>query len=98
MLNLHLTFRNFRFESRPSLVAVVHLVVHGVDGERGLGRRRLAANIALIRLVVGGRVPRDYCRRPDESALLALEVLPLGVHEQDVAPLCVAEVEGKEGN
>ena len=34
----------------PSLFAVVHLVVHGVDGERGLGRRRLAANVTNISL------------------------------------------------
>ena len=91
MLNLHLTFRNFRFESRPFLVAVVHLVVHGVDGERGLGRGRLAADVAHVRLVVGRGVLLHRRRSPDERALLALDVLPLGVHQQDVTPLRVAE-------
>lgn len=68
-------------ESHSSLVAVVHLVVHGVDGERGLGRSRLAADIAHVRLVVGDRVPLDRRLRPDERALLALDVLALGVHQ-----------------
>ena len=65
----------------PSLVAVVHLVVHGVYGERGLGRGRLAADIAHVRLVVVGGVPLDGRRRPDEGALRALDVFALGVHE-----------------
>ena len=64
-----------------SLVAVVHLVVHGVDGERGLGRGRLAADVAHVRLVVGGGVPLDRRRLSDEGALRALDVFALGVHE-----------------
>ena len=75
-----------------SLIAVVHLVVHGVNGEGGLGGGRLSADIAHVRLVVGHRVLLHRRRRPDERALLALDILPLGVHEQDVAPLRVAEI------
>ena len=70
---------------------MVHLVVHSVDRERGLGRGRLAAHVAHVRLVVGDGVPLDRRRRPDKRALLAFDVLALGVHEKDVAPLRVAE-------
>ena len=83
MITIRVKFWNLR--SRlfrvPFLVAVIHLVVHGMDGERGLGRGRLAADVAHVRLVVGGGVPLDRRRRPDEGALRALDVFALGVHE-----------------
>ena len=83
MTRIRVTFWNLRSRLFRvlSLVAVVHLVVHGVDGERCLGRGRLAADVAHVRLVVGGGVPLDRRRRPDEGALRALDVFALGVHE-----------------